>query len=64
VTDPQDPLADAQVIHLRPDDIVVVRMPHPISPEQAKAVQRAFEGRRVVVLDAGVEFGVTSWVPS
>lgn len=54
-----DPLAGAQVVHLQPDDIVVVRLPHPISPEQATIVRDAFPGRRVVCLAHDVDLGVS-----
>jgi hypothetical protein len=51
-------LAAAQVIHLQPDDVVVVRVPasNMITAVLGAAVQEAFAPRRVFVL--GPEVGI------
>jgi hypothetical protein len=51
-------LAGARVLHLQPDDQIVIEMDRPLTIEMAYRIRTAFEGRRVAVLDQGVKFDV------
>lgn len=60
-----DVLAGAQVIHLQPDDVVVVRVPasNMITAALGAAVQEAFAPRRVAIIGAGVGIETTGRCP-
>jgi len=58
-------LAGAQVIHLQPDDVVVVRVPagDMITAALGAAVQEAFAPRRVAIVGPEVGIEVAGWCP-
>jgi len=49
-----DAMASARVLHLQPDDQIVIEMDRPLTEVLAHRIRDAFEGRRVVVLDQGI----------
>lgn len=60
-----DALAGAQVIHLQPDDVVVVRVPasNMITAALGAAVQEAFAPRRIAIIGPDVGIEVAGWCP-